>query len=553
MEPIVRVENLSKKYSRNANAHLSYGIRDLFSEIVGREKGLALRKDEFLAVDNVSFDLKPGDSFALVGRNGSGKTTILKMMNGLTKPDGGRIVMKGRVQALINLGAGFSPQLPGRDNVYNSASLMGLTHRETTDILEEIIDFAELGEFIDSPVGTYSSGMKARLGFAVAVHLYPDILLIDEILAVGDFAFQNKCYTKMEELKKSGVTIVLVSHSHPKVIQLCERAIWMHAGKTMHIGPAKETVKAYMEFLERIEQDKVEEANRKREAEAERKQEPKKVPPPAPVSNKPPDDPNLKVAITEPKVNEPEMFLSAKQEGFELKGWYTASTEKPVEVHIDGSVLNAKEVKRPDVEALYPDVPVAKGFHAVIRRDVLKSTNQVALWVGGVVYWSKSVVVESRGDGEKHKARSGTGLYGPVYHTEGRVEGVDCALYIDGAELNVIPIHSELTIRYQFQLLKEVQNLHMTLNIFSKDGFLVAAIASLQEGLHQHIHGGTVRGEIQIPDFDLTPGTYVIMMPICEGKSYLFRDVVKEFAVDGGGDMYWGVKEFKCEHLVFND
>jgi ABC-type transport system involved in cytochrome c biogenesis ATPase subunit len=155
-----------------------------------------LRPDEFWAVRDVSFDIEPGDSFALVGRNGSGKTTLLKMMNGLIKPDTGEIRMLRPVQALINLGTGFNPNLSGRDNVYNAASLMGLNRRETTAILDEVIAFSELEQFIDSPFQTYSSGMKARLGFAVAVHLAPEILLIDEILSVGDYAFQNKCFVK---------------------------------------------------------------------------------------------------------------------------------------------------------------------------------------------------------------------------------------------------------------------------------------------------------------------------------------------------------------------
>ena len=149
--------------------------------------------------------------------------------------------------------------------------------------------------------------------------------------------------------------------------------------------------------------------------------------------------------------------------------------------------------------------------------------------------------------------RSGGGLYGPVYHTEGRVESIACALHVDGQEVSVVPIHSDLVLRYAFRLTREADNLHMTLSFFSKDGFHVAAIASLQKGIHKGIQNGWVRGEVHIPDFDLTPGTYVIVMPICQGKSYLFRDVVKEFAVSGGGELFWGVKEFKCVHEVRNE
>ena len=250
MEPAIRIEGVSKRYSRNAQAHLSYGATDLMRELLGRGQRAALRKDEFWAVRDVSFDVAPGGSLALVGRNGAGKSTLLKMMNGLTKPDAGRIRIEGRVQALINLSAGFNPALSGMENIYNAASLSGFRSGKIKAIVDEVVAFSELEEAIGSPVQTYSSGMKARLGFAVAVHLKPDILLIDEVLAVGDFAFQNKCFLRMEQLKKQGVTIVYVSHSHNTAIKLCERAIWLHRGAAMASGTCLETVQAYLKFLE---------------------------------------------------------------------------------------------------------------------------------------------------------------------------------------------------------------------------------------------------------------------------------------------------------------
>lgn len=253
MEPAIRVEGVSKRYSRNAQTHLSYGVFDLMRELLGRNESVTLRKDEFWAVQDVSFDLAPGETIALLGRNGAGKSTLLKMLNGLTKPDAGRIRMEGRVQALINLSAGFNPSLSGLENIYNAASLSGFHRAEIKSIVDAVVDFAELEEAIDSPVQTYSSGMKARLGFGVAVHLRPDILLIDEVLAVGDFAFQNKCFLRMEQLKQAGVTIVYVSHSHNMAIKLCERALWMHRGVVMADGPSVETVQAYLKFLEEEE------------------------------------------------------------------------------------------------------------------------------------------------------------------------------------------------------------------------------------------------------------------------------------------------------------
>ena len=256
MNPVIQVEGVSKRYSRNAQTHLSYGVTDLMREILGGATPIELRKDEFWALRDISFEMAPGESMAFVGRNGAGKSTLLKLMSGLTKPDAGRIRVEGNVRALINLGAGFNPALSGLENIYNAASFAGFQSREIRASVDEIVAFAELEEAIDSPVQTYSSGMKARLGFAVAVHARPDILFIDEVLAVGDFAFQNKCFLRMEQLKRSGVTIVYVSHSHNMAIKLCERALWLHRGQIMAAGPSVETVQAYLAFLEGEERAK---------------------------------------------------------------------------------------------------------------------------------------------------------------------------------------------------------------------------------------------------------------------------------------------------------
>lgn len=256
MNPAIQVEGVSKRYSRNAQTHLSYGVTDLMREILGGALPTELRKDEFWALRDVSFEMAPGESIAFIGRNGAGKSTLLKLMCGLAKPDMGRIRIEGNVRALINLGAGFNPALSGLENIYNAASLAGFHSREIRATVDEIVAFAELEEAIDSPVQTYSSGMKARLGFAVAVHARPDILFIDEVLAVGDFAFQNKCFLRMEQLKRSGVTIVYVSHSHNMAIKLCERALWLHRGRIMAAGPSVETVQAYLAFLEEEERAK---------------------------------------------------------------------------------------------------------------------------------------------------------------------------------------------------------------------------------------------------------------------------------------------------------
>lgn len=256
MAHVIEVAGVSKRYSRHAQDHLSYGVRDLFREILGGAPPEGLRPDEFWALRDIHFTMTPGESLAFIGRNGAGKSTLLKLIAGIAKPDAGHIRVEGHVRALINLGAGFNPALTGLENIYNAAAFAGFTRRETRAAAEEIIAFAELEEAIESPVQTYSSGMKARLGFAVAVHARPDILLIDEALAVGDFAFQNKCFLRMEQLKQSGVTIVYVSHSHNMAIKLCERALWLHRGRVMAAGPSAETVGAYLSFLEEKERAK---------------------------------------------------------------------------------------------------------------------------------------------------------------------------------------------------------------------------------------------------------------------------------------------------------
>jgi lipopolysaccharide transport system ATP-binding protein len=257
MRPVVIVDQVAKKYSRRSTEHLQYGLGDLARELIGGRKKPTLREDEFWAVDNVTFALEAGEALAVIGRNGSGKTTLLKLICGLMKLDAGTVVCDGRVQTLINLGAGFDMELSGLDNIYNSASLMGLSRREIESAAKEAIEFSELGSFIRSPVGTYSTGMQARLGFSVAVSLKPDILVVDEILAVGDQAFQNKCSIRLHQVKRDGVGIILVTHSLPPVVQLCDRALWLDSGRKMALGPAKPTLRSYLAFLERRERERI--------------------------------------------------------------------------------------------------------------------------------------------------------------------------------------------------------------------------------------------------------------------------------------------------------
>lgn len=244
-EVLVKVENVSKKFCRDLKRSLWYGVKDIAGEITGRNNpNRDLRPKEFWAVDDVSFELRRGECLGLIGRNGAGKTTLLRMLNGLIKPDKGRIEMRGRVGALIALGAGFNPILTGRENIYVNASVLGLSKKETDGKLEEIIDFAEIDEFIDSPVQTYSSGMQVRLGFAVATALEPDVLLLDEVLAVGDAGFRIKCYNRIAELKRN-TAVVLVSHSMFDVSSVSTLGCVLNRGKVNYQGEINPAIDVY--------------------------------------------------------------------------------------------------------------------------------------------------------------------------------------------------------------------------------------------------------------------------------------------------------------------
>ena len=232
---LVRVDDVSKKFCRSLKRSLWYGVTDMATELVGgRGRHDELRQEEFWAVRNVSFELRRGECLGLVGRNGAGKTTLLKMLNGLIKPDHGRIEMRGRIGALIALGAGFNPILTGRENIFVNGSVLGLTKREINEKLDEIIEFADIGDLIDAPVQSYSSGMTVRLGFAVATALTPDVLLLDEVLAVGDAGFRHKCYSRINKLLGS-CAVIFVSHSMEQVAQICHAILRMRQGTgTLH-------------------------------------------------------------------------------------------------------------------------------------------------------------------------------------------------------------------------------------------------------------------------------------------------------------------------------
>src|SRR5437762_7189282 len=214
-----------------------------------------LQPDEkFPALQGVSFAVAAGQTYGIIGRNGSGKSTALKLVAGITKPTSGTVNVVGRISALIELGAGFHPEISGRENVFINGIMLGLSKREVARRFDEIVEFAELKDFIDAPVKTYSSGMYMRLGFAVAIHVNPDVLLVDEVLAVGDEGFTHKCLDKFAEFRRRGRTILLVTHSLSLVERFCDEALWLDSGRAQASGDPKRVVGAYLTAVEKTEE-----------------------------------------------------------------------------------------------------------------------------------------------------------------------------------------------------------------------------------------------------------------------------------------------------------
>src|SRR5687768_11589589 len=228
MRPAIELVDVTKIYRRYGGRQFATLKSALLNRTIIRDLNPA---SSFAAVKNLSFSVPAGSTFGVMGRNGSGKSTALKLVAGITKPSEGTVRVNGRVSALIELGAGFHPEISGRENVFINGIMLGLSKKEITRRFDEIVEFAELQDFIDAPVKTYSSGMYMRLGFAVAIHVDPDVLLVDEVLAVGDEGFTHKCLDKFAEFKRRGRTILLVTHSLGLVERFCDEALWLDAGR----------------------------------------------------------------------------------------------------------------------------------------------------------------------------------------------------------------------------------------------------------------------------------------------------------------------------------
>ncbi len=239
-EKIIEVNNVSMMF--NKSKERIDNVKEYFIRFIKRQ----IMIEEFWALKNVSFDVKKGEFLGIIGLNGSGKSTLLKLISGVMKPTNGNINVKGTIAPLIELGAGFDMNLSARENVFLNGAVLGFSRKEMQKKFEWIIDFAELWDFVDSPIKNYSSGMIARLGFSIATASNPDILIVDEILGVGDFKFQQKCHRRMNEIIESGTTVLFVSHSINQIKELCSRVVWLNNGELIDIGDTQRICEKYI-------------------------------------------------------------------------------------------------------------------------------------------------------------------------------------------------------------------------------------------------------------------------------------------------------------------
>ena len=240
---VIEVKNATVRFNKSAES--ISGLKEYIIKMLKRD----LMFQEFLALKNINFTVKRGESWGLIGKNGSGKSTLLKLISGIIRPYQGNVTVNGSISPLIELGAGFDLELTARENIFLNGALLGYSKRFIESHFQEIVDFAELNDFIDVPIKNFSSGMSARLGFAVATVQKPDILIVDEVLAVGDFAFQQKCKERMENLLSNGTTLLFVSHSIEQVKELCSKAIWIDNGEVRAIGETHSVSQEYMSYI----------------------------------------------------------------------------------------------------------------------------------------------------------------------------------------------------------------------------------------------------------------------------------------------------------------
>ena len=253
MKPIIEITGISKKFKVQEKGTPYLSLRDHIMQLLASPKKKLGRKDEFYALKNVSFNIMPGDTIGIIGKNGAGKSTLLKILSKITPPSEGKIISRGRIASLLEVGTGFHPELSGRENIFLNGSIMGMKRSEIQKNFDEIVDFAGIDRFIDTPLKHYSSGMQLRLAFAVAAFLENEILILDEILAVGDAEFQKKCMNKMGEVSKSGRTILFVSHNMAGVKSLCKTGVYLDKGTLINTGTIENIIEQYSSAINNTE------------------------------------------------------------------------------------------------------------------------------------------------------------------------------------------------------------------------------------------------------------------------------------------------------------
>lgn len=244
MKPILEIKNISKEFSIRHELMPYHSFREKITDVLTLKKTASTER--FLALKDVSFEVNEGDSIGIIGKNGAGKSTLLKILSKITPPSKGKVISRGRIASLLEVGTGFHPELTGRENVFLNGSILGMKRREIKSKFDEIVDFSGVEKFLDTPLKHYSSGMQLRLAFAVAAYLQPEILLLDEVLAVGDASFQRKCFQKMEDINSSGRTIILVSHNMSQIKQLCKKGVLLNKGQVVHTGDMQSTIASYV-------------------------------------------------------------------------------------------------------------------------------------------------------------------------------------------------------------------------------------------------------------------------------------------------------------------
>ncbi len=250
MKPVIEVNQIYKKFTLGYRNLIWYGLIDSVKQFFNFDANRAtLRPGEFYSLQNINFSVYKGDVLGIIGRNGSGKSTLLKLINGVYWPDQGSITITGKVGAMIGAGAAFQPLLTGRENIFLSGVIYGMTIREINSKFDDIVKFAGIEEFLDAPVKNYSTGMQARLGFSINMFLDLDILIIDEVIAVGDIEFRKKCFTKLNQIMKLGKTIIYVSHRMEEIKKICNKCLWLNGGRQMSFGETNQVVEQYLEFI----------------------------------------------------------------------------------------------------------------------------------------------------------------------------------------------------------------------------------------------------------------------------------------------------------------